>query len=117
MQTEVIRFGAASEKAWTCPVTKERHFITPLALYPKRSYPSGDWDPKGKGKGKGKDKGKDKGEGTGSKGEKICYRFNQGKCNYKKCKFEHICNKCFQKGHNALNCKGGANGPDTQGSN
>ena len=118
MQSETIRFGAALEKAWKCAVTKERHFITPLALYSKRSYPPpGDWDPKGKGKVKGKnDKGKGKGKGTGPKGEKICFRFNQGKCSYKKCKFDHICNKCFQKGHNALNCKNGADGPDTQGS-
>ena len=113
MQTEHLQLGAALQQAWKCPVTKERHFITPLALYAKRSYPNqdGDWDPKGKGK-KGKGKGKSKGQGP--KGEKICYRFNQGKCSYKKCKFEHMCNKCFQKGHNALNCKSG--GPDTQGS-
>ena len=118
MQSETIRFGAALEKAWKCAVTKERHFITPLALYSKRSYPPpGDWDPKGKGKVKGKnDKGKGKGKGTAPKGEKICFRFNQGKCSYKKCKFDHICNKCFQKGHNALNCKNGTDGPDTQGS-
>ena len=120
MQQETIRFGEALEKAWKCPVTKERHFITPLALYSKPSYPNqdGDWDPKGKSKGKGKnDKGKGKGKGTGPKGEKICFRFNQGKCSYKKCKFEHLCNKCFQKGHNALKCKGKDGGPDTQGSN
>ncbi len=61
MQTEVIRFGEALEKAWKCPATKESHFITPLSLYSKRSYPTGDWDPKGKGKGKGEEKGKDKG--------------------------------------------------------
>ena len=41
MQVETIRFGEALEKAWKCPVTKERHFITPLALYAKRSYPGG----------------------------------------------------------------------------
>ena len=61
------------------------HFITPLALYSKRSNPSaswGDWNPKGKGKsnkgssGKGKSKGK--GAGTAPDGSKICFRFNQG---------------------------------------
>ena len=52
MQVETIRFGEALEKAWKCPATKERHFITPLALYAKRSYPVGDWNPNGKGKGK-----------------------------------------------------------------
>ena len=46
------QIGAALEQAWKCPTTKERHFITPLALYSKRSYPQqswGDWNPKGKG--------------------------------------------------------------------
>ncbi|CAL1173513.1 unnamed protein product [Cladocopium goreaui] len=39
MVTEHLRIGAALEQAWKCPVTKERHFITPLALYSKRSNP------------------------------------------------------------------------------
>ena len=94
-------------------MTKERHFITPLALYSKRSLPSAsweDWNPKGKGKGskrpqKGKSKEKGTGTGTAPDGSKICFRFNQGKCSYSKCKFQHLCNKCFKKGHNALNCK------------
>ena len=116
MQVETIHFGEVLQKAWKCPVTKERHFITPLALYAKRSYPGGDWNPKGgpKGGSKGGPKGKGKGKGTGPKGEKICFRFNQGKCSYKKCKFEHMCSKCFKKGHNAMNCKA-TDGPDTQG--
>ena len=104
--------GAALEKAWKCPTTKERHFITPLALYSKRAYPQGNsspnqgtWNPKGKGKSKGKSKGSNKGSGQGPDGEKICFRFNAGKCNYQKCKFSHMCNKCYKKGHNALNCK------------
>ena len=58
MLTERLMLGAALEKAWKCPTTKERHFITPLALYSKRAYPqnnnqnAGNWNPKGKGKGK-----------------------------------------------------------------
>eukprot|EP00435_Cladocopium_sp_Y103_P068936 s20_g32.t1 len=36
MVTEHVRLGAALEQAWKCPTTKERHFITPLALYSKR---------------------------------------------------------------------------------
>ena len=85
MVTEHLRIGAALEQAWKSPVTKERHFITPLALYSKRSNPSaswGDWNPKGKGKtSKGQsNKGKSKGKGTGMApdGSKICFRFNQG---------------------------------------
>ena len=104
---------------WT-EKTKERHFITPLALYSKRAYPqnnnqnAGNWNPKGKGKGKTKSKGSQKGSGQGPDGEKICYRFNAGKCNYQKCKFVHMYNKCFKKGHNALNCKEKTT-PDTTG--
>ena len=120
MLTERLMLGAALEKAWKCPTTKERHFITPLALYSKRAYPQnnnqnvGNWNPKGKGKGKTKSKGFQKGSGQGPDGEKICYRFNAGKCNYQKCKFAHMCNKCFKKGHNALNCKEKTT-PDTTG--
>ena len=124
MLSERLMLGAALEKAWKCPTTKERHFITPLALYSKRSYaPSanpgtGTWNPKGKGKGKSKPttKGGQKGSGSGQgpNGEKICYRFNSGKCNYKGCKFVHMCNKCFKTGHNALNCKDKPT-PDTTG--
>ena len=71
MTTEKLMLGAALEKAWKCPTTKERHFITPLALYSKRAYPQGNsspnqgtWNPKGKGKSKGKSKGSNKGSGS-----------------------------------------------------
>lgn len=122
MISEHLQLGSALEQAWKCPVTKERHFITPLALYSKRSFPNqnwGDWNPKGKGKGgkglqsKGKSKGK--GSATTPDGSKICFRFNQGKCSYQRCKFSHVCNKCFKKGHNALNCKDEKPTPDTTG--
>ena len=123
MTTEGHTFARALKAAFKDPVTKERHFITPLALYAKRAHPNfepwGDWNPKGKGKSKdkGKSKTKTKSEGKGAsttpEGEKICFRFNQGKCSL------HVCSKCFKKGHNQLNCKAkvadGAHG-DTQGS-
>ena len=129
MTTEGHTFARALKAAFKDPVTKERHFITPLALYAKRAHPNsepwGDWNPKGKGKSKdkGKSKTKTKSEGKGAsttpEGEKICFRFNQGKCSWPKCKFLHVCSKCFKKGHNQLNCKAkvadGAHG-DTQGS-
>ena len=129
MTTEGHTFARALKAAFKDPVTKERHFITPLALYAKRAHPNsepwGDWNPKGKGKSKdkGKSKTKTKFEGKGAsttpEGEKICFRFNQGKCSWPKCKFLHVCSKCFKKGHNQLNCKAkvadGAHG-DTQGS-
>ncbi|CAE7862397.1 unnamed protein product [Symbiodinium necroappetens] len=37
MVTDSIAMGAAWEKAWKDPVTKERHFSTPLSLYAKRN--------------------------------------------------------------------------------
>ena len=132
MIAEESPFGKSLQAAWKDPVTKERHFITPLALYAKRSYGNwGDWNPKGKGKdsykgkdlfkGKYKSKDRPKGSATTPEGEKICYRFNAGKCSWPKCKFLHACSKCFKKGHNALNCKAktsteNAQGGDTQGS-
>ena len=129
MLTEGYFFGAALKAAYKDPTTKERHFTTPLALYAKRSWPGswGDWSAKGKGKNKTKTKGKDgkegKGAGTTPEGDKICFRFNMGKCTYQKRKFLHVCNKCFKKGHTALNCRGGKGqetpppaGQDTQGS-
>ena len=96
MITDNVRLGTALEQAWKCPTTKERHFITPLALYSKRAYPNnnwGEWNPVPKGKGKAnkaqQPKGKSKGNGTGvtPEGDKICFRFIQGKCSYQKCKF------------------------------
>ena len=128
MLSESYPFGKALQTAWKDPVVKERRFITPLALYSKRSYPNhehwGDWNSKGKGKGKSKtkdkNKGKDtpKGASTTPEGEKICFRFNQGKCSWPKCKFLHRCSKCFKKGHNGLNCKAKTDQApgDTQGS-
>ena len=123
MTTDHLKLGEALESAWKCATTKERHFITPLALYSKRAYPQqqhwGEWNPKGKGKtGKSaSSKGKSKGKGAGvtPDGTKICFRFNQGKCNYQKCKFSHVCNRCFKKGHNGLNCKEDKVSPDTTG--
>jgi hypothetical protein len=122
MIKERLQLGAALEQAWKCPTVKERHFITPLALYSKRSYgasspsaPSpGLWNAKGKGKSKSP-KGSSKGKGQGLAGEKYCCRFNKGMCKHKGCKFAHICSKCYKKGHNALNCK--ESSPDTTGTN
>ena len=120
MLTDKLKLGAALEQAWKCPVTKERYFITPLALYSKRSYPQQDWNPKGKGKTggkgtKGKGKGVTKGAAVSPDGQKICFRFNAGKCTHKGCKFAHLCNKCFKKGHNGMNCKDSKTPPDTTG--
>ena len=68
MITEKKSLAAAWEKAWKDPVTKERHFATPLSLYAKRQPSLGEassgsnWPPPPKGAGRGKGK---KGAGKG----------------------------------------------------
>ena len=108
---------------------KERHFITPLSLYAKRSAPT--WESRG-GAGKGTGNGKD-GSKKGSKGEKgegktkkganntldgksICFRYNSkaGCKKGSKCHFWHVCSKCFQK-HSFQACPVKTEQVDTQG--
>ena len=110
---------------------KERRFITPLALYAKRTLPPppGNWDNANKGRGRGKggrgakgNKGSGKGKATATaKGssrtpddKQICFRYNsKAGCKKKdKCHFTHVCQLCFAK-HPAYQCKAGAK--DTQG--
>ena len=94
-------------------LTKERYFITPLAICPKgpperqrsRSRNRYDKGPKGKGKRKDKSKGKGKGGGVGFEskatqhdktpdGKSICRAFNdpRRKCEYgrKQCRWAHV---------------------------
>ena len=116
--------GAAEGKlAWEDPVTKERHFTTPLCLESGRKraadFPPSTFRPEpptkytqkggGKGSGKGK-KGKGQKKKSGSlatpgcastspDGRSICYQFNNtnSRCNNAKCKFAHVCGVCFAK--------------------
>ena len=62
---EGLQLGAALKRAWKGARLKERHFITPLALYAKRPLPPppGNWDNAGRGRG-------DEGRGKGGKGNK-----------------------------------------------
>ena len=53
MVTDRLKLGAALEQAWKCAVTKERQFITPLALYLKRSYPTSAWGDESQSTGEG----------------------------------------------------------------
>ena len=108
-------FRVALQAAWMDPITKERHFITPLAL---SSAPSGkrtvehdsesrkDKRPKGDRKGDRKGKGKGDGKSTSSKGQartpegkQICFKFNdpKKKCTSRPCRYEHVCSFCFQR--------------------
>jgi len=118
-------FRTALQAAWMDPITKERHFITPLAL---SSAPSSkrnaeyddsrkDKRPKGdrKGAGKGKDKGggkssSSKGQAKTPEGKQICFKFNdpKKKCTARPCKYEHVCSFCFQR-HPRHQCSGRGN--------
>ena len=107
---------AALREAWKDTVVKDRYFVTPLALQPKRAL-EGDRFPNAPAKfqkyeSKKKPKIKGKGKGKGSKppgncasetpdGKKICFDFNAAgkKCaRGEKCRFAHVCGICFRKG-------------------
>jgi len=117
-------FAVALQSAWKDSVTKERHFVTPLALSsilqsPRDRDASRDifsWKKTVKGGGKkGKASGKgSKGGGKGSSrspdGKPICFRYNDPnqRCKNKNCRFEHICAFCFQR-HPKFQCSGRGN--------
>ena len=115
---EGYKLGEALKRAWKDPAVKERHFITPLALYAKR--PLEPWYPKGgkgkdsKGKGKGKSAIKGKGSSRTPENKPICFRYNSksGCKKGEKCHFAHVCTLCFAK-HPSYQCKFNKN--DTQG--
>jgi hypothetical protein len=115
-------FAISLSNAWKDPVTKERHFVTPLALSSSiQSAPrSLDRVPntlkrplKGSGKStppKGSGKGNSgKGASRTPEGKPICFRYNDAKerCKGKKCRFEHVCSFCFQR-HPRYQCTGRA---------
>jgi hypothetical protein len=117
----------ALKQAWEDPVTKERHFTTPLCLESnrkrpaevhsegRRHEPTAKYTQGGsKGSNKGAKKAKRAGKGAGGKGaggkargcasktpdgHDICYRFNEESgCRTTKCRFSHVCGVCFAKG-------------------
>jgi hypothetical protein len=125
----LIRKGAtfhdALKAAWEDPVTKERHFNTPLGMESLKSphaaitMPSkgGDKQEQRKGQSKGK-KGQSKGQGKKSEkgsssgckaetpgGKRICYKYNDARrqCKKKNCAFAHVCGRCFGS-HSMLDC-------------
>ena len=144
VQTTAATFSACLKDAYNCPVTKERHFTTPVALSSASKRPltfndldankrpnkgqggkgggKGDKSGKGgKGGGKGGKSGKGgKGEGKGGKGGKgrKCYAYNNNweRCTRANCPFEHSCSKCGGK-HPLYQCTNGGTPPgETQSS-
>ena len=115
---------AALKQAWRDATIKERHFTTPLALYPKRPAPTGGGAAAssskkggeaagGKNKGRGKGKGANRSAASGGTcashtpdGDMICYRYNNvgEKCRSKKCKFKHVCGLCYSDKHPMFQC-------------
>ena len=121
-------FRDALQAAWKDPVTKERHFVTPLALtsapsVQKRESDSGGlnnpkrWKGGQKGGGKntqskggGGKSSSSKGQARTPEGKAICFRYNdpKKKCTSKPCRFEHVCAFCFQR-HPRYQCTGKGN--------
>jgi hypothetical protein len=119
-----VPLGEALRAAWNDPVVKERYFTTPIALEPKvpekrkaeEQQQQGPTKHKVALKGKGK-----KGDGKGKMakgdcadrtpdGKSICFAWNNvgSKCSKgKKCRFMHVCGRCFKDGHPAHLCKEG----------
>ena len=75
---EGYKFGEALKKAWKDATIKERHFISPLSLYGKRSAEAPPAPPTGAEKpGKGGKKGGKKGA-KGTKGQPAMYQSGKG---------------------------------------
>ena len=130
---EGYKFGEALKKAWKDATIKERHFISPLSLYGKRSADGPPATPAGAEKpGKGGKKGGAKGtkgqphtyqSGKGSSrtpdNKPICFRYSaKGGCRKgAKCHFTHVCSICFGP-HPRHQCTSAATkAADTQGAN
>ena len=130
------KFGEALKKAWKDATIKERHFISPLSLYGKRSADGPPAPPAGSERpGKGGKKGGKKGGAKTAKGpttwqsgkgssrtpdnKPICFRYNaKGGCKKgAKCHFTHVCSICFGP-HPRHQCtSAAAKAADTQGAN
>ena len=76
---ESYKFGEALKKAWKDATIKERHFISPLSLYGKRSVESPPAPPRGAEKpGKGNKKGGKKGGAKGNKAQPHMWQSGKG---------------------------------------
>lgn len=131
------RLADALPAAWTDPVVKDRYLTTPLATVPAHRRRRGDASParepqakkaklaqvkEGGGssqrsvakKGDTKDAnivncgGRGKCQAKMPNGKLICFAFNGKGCNARKCRFEHVCGRCYGD-HSMKEC--GAGGP------
>ena len=134
---EGYKFGEALKKAWKDATIKERHFISPLSLYGKRSADGPPATPANAERpGKGGKKGGKKGGAKGTKGQPhtyqsgkgssrtpdnkpICFRYNaKGGCKKgAKCHFTHVCSICFGPHPRHQCASAAAKAADTQGAN
>ena len=133
---EGYKFGEALKKAWKDATIKERHFISLLSLYGKRTADAPPAPPAGAERPrKGGKKGGKKGAAKTAKGpttwqsgkgssrtpdnKPICFRYNaKGGCKKgAKCHFTHVCSICFGT-HPRHQCTAAASKTaDTQGAN
>ena len=99
--------GAALEKAWKCPTTKERHFITPLGTVLKEGLShretvaqqiKGHGTQKERERGKGKSKGSTEGLRSGSQTERRSVSdLMRASATIRSASSAHMCNKCVTK--------------------
>ena len=121
METRGVRLEDAFRQAWCDQTTRDRYFLTPLALeHRKRPEPTGSDDHnrppqlskkqrkaekkkeqaqmQKKGDGKGKGKGKLPGCAPYTPdGQKVCFDFNTKD-------FAHVCGRCFKVGTPMYSC-------------
>ena len=131
---EGYKLGEALKKAWKDATIKERHFISPLSLYGKRTAEAPPAPPTGAERpGKGGKKGGKKGanstkgqpttyqSGKGSsrtpENHPICFRYNaKGGCKKgAKCHFTPVCSLCFGQRPRHQCTAAASKAADTQG--
>ena len=110
--------------AVSCERTRRQHFETPMtmsagAAMASRGRQSRSDEASGsrappvrktatksvtKGGGRGRAKAASKGPSIDSAGERICFRFQKGKCTVANCQFKHSCQRCGATSHGASKC-------------
>ena len=115
---EGYKFGEALKKAWKDAAIKERHFISPLSLYGKRTADAARKEARREALRAPTWQSR-KGSSRTPDNKPICFRYNaKGGCKKgAKCHFTHVCSICFGS-HPRHQCTtAGSKTADTQGAN
>jgi len=125
-----LSLAVALKQAREDPVTKERFFVTPIAIAGPFSAPPPPTNerrnrsrsprrPAAKAAGKGQPNSRRKGRGKGAKaltnnlpyrtpdGRQICFKYNSPQGCKGQCSMVHVCRRCFQN-HTLMVCTAGA---------